>query len=113
MPGVGDSGRPLAGTLALLGVVFAALVTAAALQDERPPSPAVAAPPFDAEPRELLELSLELAPQTARRVARLRELRFERPPRPAIATTDDLRRLADPSWRSRECGRRSGRATPS
>ena len=95
MPGVGDSGRPLAGTLALLGVVFAALVTAAALQDERPPSPAAATPPLDAEPRELLELSLKLAPQTARRVARLRELRFERPPRPAIAMTDDLRRIAD------------------
>ena len=98
MPGVGDSGRPLAGTLALLGVVFAALVTSAALRDERPPSPLAPepeSPAFDAEPRELLELSLELTPGTARRVERLRDLRFERPPRPGIATTDDLRRIAE------------------
>lgn len=94
---VGDAGKPLAGTLALLAATFAILLASALANDAAPPSPAATPPAVPAaglDPDALLELSLRLTPGVARRVARLRELSFDRPPRPAVATTDDLRRIA-------------------
>lgn len=89
-----DAGRSLAGTLALLGVTFVALIGAAGANDGRAPDRATQPQPTRLDAAELRRLSLELTPRVAARVARLRELGFQRPPVPRLASTEDLRRIA-------------------
>lgn len=90
-----DPGRSLAGTLALLGVTFVALIAAAGADDGPPAERASGPQPTKLDAAEIRRLSLELTPRVADRVARLRELAFERPPSPRLASTAELRRIAE------------------
>lgn len=83
--------------MALLAATFAALVVAAGQNDPEPPRPARAGPQQAAglDPERLIALSLKRTPAVSRRVARLRELRFERPVKPRLASVADLRALAE------------------
>ena len=92
----------LAGTLALLAATIAVVFGVALSRDDDVSTPvdegasaqaAELQTPLDSD--ELLKLSLELAPDVARRVEEIRRVEFDEVPEPQVTDSDDLRDLAE------------------
>ena len=84
-------GRQLAATLAILVATGGALALTGTGRDEAAATPPAAGAALD--PEELVRLSIEATPATARRVARLRRLGFESVPEPEVITGAGLSEL--------------------
>jgi hypothetical protein len=85
---VKQGARQLLGTLALLLVTGAAIALAAS---SRPTRPDRSVPPNPA--RSLARLSVAVTPRVARRVERIRQLEFDRVPRPTVVDGSRLVRI--------------------
>jgi hypothetical protein len=83
----------IASTLAVIGTVTGALLVAALLHERRPALPEGSNPRRPEE--SLARLAVAVEPTVARRVERIRGLRFETIPRPRIISADRFRRLSE------------------
>ena len=96
---MGDERMGLAGTLALLATTVAILFGVALTRDDEAPTALdEAAPPEAAatlDSNELLDLSVDLAPVVARRVAKIRGLEFDEVPEPQVTDSEELREFAE------------------